>query len=72
MKMVSPLYRAVGMLPKAPKLPTPTPAPTRDDAAAAIEAEDELRRRRGGAADILNGSSGVEPAMPGGKQTLGA
>jgi hypothetical protein len=37
----------------------PKPA-TRDDAAAAIEQEDELRRRRGSAADILTGPRGAE------------
>ncbi len=58
---------------KVPSLPAPIATPTRDDARAQISAEDALRKRRGGAADILTGTSGAE-APPGstGKQTLGS
>lgn len=45
--------------------------PTRDDAAARIAADDELRRRKGAASDILNGTTGVEAAVSGGKFVLG-
>lgn len=40
--------------------PKATPAVTRDDVRDNSELEDELRRRRGGAADILTGSGGAE------------
>ncbi|WP_374414279.1 hypothetical protein [Novosphingobium colocasiae] len=43
--------------------PKALPSPTRDDAAAQVAAEDELRRRRGGAADMINGSTGAEAAL---------
>lgn len=67
----SPLLAAIGLTrPKVPK-PGQQPIPTRDDARAAIDANDELARRRGGAADILSGARGVE-APPGGKATLGS
>lgn len=45
------------------------PLATRDDAAATID--DELLRRRGGAADILTGATGAEAALSGGKLVLG-
>ena len=50
----------------------PLPVSTRDDAAAQIATNDDLRRRQGGAADIINGSAGVQPAVTGGKLTLGS
>ena len=40
----------------------PLPDATRDDAAATVAANDALARRRGGAADILTGSSGATAA----------
>lgn len=48
------------------------PTATRDDAAAMLASGDELRRRKGGAADILNGTSGTEAAVTGGKLVLGS
>jgi hypothetical protein len=60
--------KALGMKMKNP--PGPTAAVTRDDAIGAAERDDELRKRRGGAADILTGNSGVE-AGPTGKTVLG-
>ena len=56
---------------KSSKPPAPLPTATRDDAQAAQLANDELARRKGGAADILNGSTGAEAALAGGKLTLG-
>lgn len=48
------------------------PAPTRDDAAAMVEREDRLRRRKGSASDmIVNGSSGAEPTSPVGRLVVG-
>jgi hypothetical protein len=41
--------------------PLPLVQATRDDAAAAAGLDDELRRRKGGAADILTGFRGAEP-----------
>lgn len=43
---------------------------TRDDAAVSLD--DELLRRRGGAADILTGATGAEAALSGGKLVLGS
>lgn len=48
------------------------PQVSRDDAAAEMERDDELRRRKGGAADILNGQTGTEAALSGGKLVLGS
>lgn len=45
---------------------------TRDDASALAMQEDELRRRKGSAADILTGSTGAEAALSGGKLVLGS
>ncbi|WP_404480032.1 hypothetical protein [Novosphingobium sp. BL-52-GroH] len=45
------------------KAPSALGAPTRDDAMMQIENEDELRRRKGAAADIINGSTGAEAAL---------
>ncbi|MEA3053549.1 MAG: hypothetical protein QOG72_2452 [Sphingomonadales bacterium] len=68
----SPLLAATGMLdgPKKKALPAPLPTPTRDDARAELDQRDALRRRRGGAADIVAGL-GAE-AGAGGKTTLGS
>jgi hypothetical protein len=71
--LISPI-KAIGGLIKKPKqaaLPKPLPTPLRDDARAIVERDDELRRRRGGASDIVNGLGGVEAAPTGGKTTLG-
>ncbi len=69
-QIVSAPLKALGII-KTPKaLPAPTPTPTRDDARILADRNDELRRRRGGAADILNGSSGAEAGATG-KTNLG-
>lgn len=54
------------------KKPAPVglPPATRDDAAVSLD--DELLRRRGGAADILTGATGAEAALSGGKLVLGS
>lgn len=57
---------------KAPAAPVAAPIPRRDDALAAFRNEAILRRRRGGAADILTGAGGAEAAPVGVKALLGA
>jgi hypothetical protein len=52
------------------KVPPPTPAITRDDVSSASAINDELMKRRGGAADILNGVGGAEAGATG-KTVLG-
>lgn len=70
-KVLSAPLKAIGLIPKMPKLPAPLPTVQRDEAAATIQSEDEIRRRRGGAADIVTGAGGAEPAQATGKTTLG-
>ena len=67
---LSPLAHAVGLF-KKPKVAAPAPVATRDDAVRAAMKDDELRKRRGGAADILTGASGAEAAAPGVKNLVG-
>lgn len=55
-----------------PKVPTPPPPITLNDAQAAQNQQDALLTRRGGASDFLNGDSGATPTMPGPKQLLGS
>ena len=65
--------KAVGGIIKKPKksaMPSALPTPTRDDARERVDIEDELRRRRGGAADLLTGSRGAEAGATG-KTLLG-
>jgi hypothetical protein len=52
--------KAIGLIPKLPKPPAPTPAVTRDDARDAALRQDQLFGRRGGAADQMTGASGAE------------
>jgi hypothetical protein len=68
--LLSPVAAVVG-LGKKPKLPAPTPAPTRDDYVRAALKDDPLRKRRGGAADILTGAGGAEAAAAGVKSLVG-
>lgn len=51
---------------------TALPQATRDDADATISSEDALRRRQGGAADIITGAAGAGAPLTGGKLTLGS
>lgn len=63
MKVLTAPVRAVGSLlkkPKIPQLPAAQPVAQRDDAAAATAMDDELRKRRGAAANMLFGAAGVE------------
>lgn len=71
-KIFSAPFKALGLIPKTPKLPAPTPTPTRDAARELAAQEDKYSKRRGGAADILSGSAGVEADLGArGKDTLG-
>ena len=56
---------------KTPKPLAPQPVATRDDAAAATQVDDALRRRRGSAADMLLGPAGAEAAPTPTKVLLG-
>lgn len=62
--------RAVAGGKKKKQAIAPIPTATRDDAMVSID--DELLRRRGGAADILTGATGAEAALSGGKLVLGS
>ncbi|NYT42312.1 hypothetical protein HZY97_16185 [Sphingomonas sp. R-74633] len=72
--LVTAPLKALGIIPSAPpQLPAPTMTPTRDAARDAVAASDEIRRRRGGAADVLTSRMGAEAdAGATGKQTLGS
>lgn len=63
-------FKAVGLL-KKPKIPSPLPTATRDDALRAIAQEDARGKRRGGAADIITGASGAEAGPGSAKDLLG-
>ena len=59
--------------PATPKLPAALPQPQHDDAIDALRSGDALRKRRGGAADLLTGTGGAEAsAAATGKDTLGS
>jgi hypothetical protein len=62
------LVKSLFKKPSAPPIQQPV---TRDDARDQAARQDELLRRRGGAADIVTGSYGAE-APPGAKTTLGS
>ena len=70
-KILSAPLKALGLISTPGKAPSPMGSVTRDDAAAQVASDDEIRRRKGGAADILTGSAGAEPVLTGGKLTLG-
>lgn len=71
-KLLGGVLKATGIISTPGKAPSALPSVTRDDAAAITAADDEIRRRKGAAADILNGASGAEAALTGGKLVLGA
>lgn len=59
--------------PKQPKLPPPPPPPpTVDDAMMSQNAMDTARRRKGSAATILTGPSGINSSPVGTSSLLGA
>lgn len=64
--------KLLGLVQTPGKPPAPLPTVTRDEAAAKSASMDELRRRKGAAADIVNGTGGAEAALTGGKLTLGS
>lgn len=70
-KVLGGVLKAVGLVSSPGKPPAPLASVTRDDASAQQASEDELRRRKGAAADIVNGASGAEAALTGGKLILG-
>lgn len=71
-RLVAAPLKALGIVSTPGKAPTPLRSVTRDDAAATIAADDEIRRRQGAAADIITGTRGAEAALTGGKLTLGS
>lgn len=70
-KLTTGIFKAIGLVSTPGKPPKALPTVTRDDAAQQIAANDELMRRKGGAADILTGIGGAE-APTGAKTTLGS
>lgn len=69
-KIIGGFFKAIGLVPKRPKMPAPLPVPTRSNAAERARI-DALRSRRGGAADFLTGSGGAEAAPASAKELLG-
>lgn len=69
--ILSPLGKAVGLIKTGGRKPKALPQATRNDEIVNRETLDELARRRGGAADILTGTTGAEAPMTGGKSVLG-
>jgi hypothetical protein len=57
--------KALGIIPKMPNAPAPQKPVTRDDARDAAAREDELRKRRGGQADVVTGTRGAEAGVTG-------
>lgn len=73
--LLSPLLAVTGLLdgPKKKDQPVAVGPVTRNSVREAADRNDELRRRRGGAADIVTGAYGAEPAAASiGKATLGS
>lgn len=68
MKALSAPLKAIGLIPKLPRPPAPATPVTRDTLKIQSDAEDELRRRKGSAADIVTGTAGAET----GKAATGA
>ena len=60
----------LGKKKKAP--PLPLSQVNRDDAAEEIDANDELRRRKGAAADMITGTRGAEAVGGTGRLVLGS
>lgn len=68
-KLIGPILG--GVLGGKAKGPAALPMATRDDAGAAIAADDELRRRKGAAADMITGVRGAEAVGSVGKLVVG-
>lgn len=76
MKAIGSVIRAplkmLGIVQSPGKAPKPLASVTRDEARDKAILADELRRRKGGAADLLTGSGGAEAAAGStGKTSLG-
>lgn len=72
-KLIAAPLKALGVISTPGKAPAALPAPTaRDTVASTIAADDELRRRKGAAADIITGAAGAEAPLTGGKLVLGS
>jgi hypothetical protein len=70
--VLSPLGKALGIFGGGPgKKPRALPQVTRDESIINRDRLDELARRRGGAADVLTGTTGAEAPMAAGKAVLG-
>jgi hypothetical protein len=61
----------VGLIAPKPKASAQLRTPTRNAAADAIAGSDRLNKRRGAAANAINGARGMESSL-GGKSQLGA
>lgn len=72
-KIFGGILKGIGLIssPSTKALNAPLPEASNDTAAAAIERDDELRRRKGAAADIITGPQGAEASLTGGKLILG-
>lgn len=64
--------KALGVIKTPGRAPAPLPTVTRDAARDRTSLLDELRRRRGGASDLVSGTGGAEAASGSvGKSVLG-
>ncbi|WEK43634.1 MAG: hypothetical protein P0Y64_02030 [Candidatus Sphingomonas colombiensis] len=70
-KALGGVLKAVGIISSPGKPPDPLRPVTRDDAAAQVASDDEIRRRQGAAADIITGTGGAQAPLTGGKLVLG-
>ncbi|MHB9878289.1 hypothetical protein ACSMXM_01290 [Pacificimonas sp. ICDLI1SI03] len=73
-KILTPVLKLTGLVKTPRKPPSPLSSPTRDDARIDAMDRDELRKRRGGAADLIAGAGGGGEASASavGKATLGS
>lgn len=69
-KIIQAPLKLIGLIPKAPKPPEPPKQVSRDDAEERAGIRAEIDKRRGGQADIVTGSGGIE-AGTGGATRLG-
>jgi hypothetical protein len=72
MAFVGKILQGIGLI-STPKAPPAAPPPVQyDDAAAQTNLQDQIDKRRGGAADIITGAAGAGTPLTGGKLTLGS